>query len=983
MQPHVSYNKGDKLFNFIFHKVVKIEELQCVFYELEHIPTGAHIVHIANDDDENLFCLAFQTLPYSSNGISHILEHTVLCGSHKYPVKDPFFAMTRRSLNTFMNALTGADFTCYPAASQVKQDFYNLFEVYLDAVFHPILNKLSFLQEGCRLAFEVPHDPTSPLIYKGIVFNEMKGSMGSVDSRLWHTMCKHLMPDLPYAHNSGGDPHEIPDLTYEEFCKFHKDIYNPSRCLFYLYGNLPLENHLRFLEEKCLSHAKKLPALPRVPMQKRYKEPLHKIASYPTHEKDLSHKTIISFSWLTSPIKNQQDVLALSLLDSIFFDTDASPIKYALLQSKLCRQVDAFIDLEMSEIPLTITCKGCEEKNAEKLESILYDTLKELADKGIEQKLIDASLHQLEFSGMEITGDYYPFGLNLFFRSALAKLHGCTPEVSLLLYSQFETLHKLTQDPHYLPKLIRTYFLDNTHFVRLVMKPDPELEEEENRLEKEKLKKIQESLSKKEIDTILEETKKLEEFQAKSEHESVECLPKISIKDVPKKTKIFDLNKICEENTWVYHHETFTNHITYVNLVTSLPSLTEEELLYTKILTSLIGEVGVRDKDYTTYLEDMHAYTGGIGASLGIHAQCFEPGEIRPAIHLKGKALSRNIPHLFSLLKDTLLHSRLDEKARIKELILQMATEQQNRLNKQALSYAINLALCNNSNSTKLHHIFHGLKFYKFLQEIAKNIDSKLPELINHLKALQYKIFHNQNLDVVLTCNQSDYDWIAKEHHFGLTQLPKHPFTPWANRFKLPLITSQARKISMPVAFTAIGGKTIAAPDPFSPYLSVASTIMQNRVLHKKIREQGGAYGSGASYNIITGNFNMYSYRDPHLISTIDAFKEAIDTVGSGNFTEKELEEAKITIIQHIDTPVSPGARGSDAYSQLRDNLLPDFRQMFRGKILDASHKNIEDATKKHLSDFIEKSCLVTFCGEELFKKESPGLKTPLELLSI
>jgi Zn-dependent M16 (insulinase) family peptidase len=977
------FKKGDSLLNFTFKKVIKIEELQCVFYELEHNTSGAHVIHLANEDEENVFCLAFQTLPSDSTGVSHILEHTVLCGSKKYPVKDPFFGMTRRSLNTFMNALTGSDFTCYPAASQVEQDFYNLLDVYLDAVFHPLLNRYSFLQEGCRLEFETPDDPATPLVYKGIVFNEMKGSLSSGDSRLWHLIHRYLMPDLPYAHNSGGDPKEIPHLTYEDFCKFYETFYHPSRCLFYFYGNLPLEKHLNFIEDKILKKVKKPPSLPPIPHQKRFTSPVHKLSSYPTHEKDLSHKTFISFSWLTTEIRNQQDVLALTLLDSILMDTDASPLKLALLQSGLCRQVDALTDIEMSEVPMNIVCKGCNEHDAEKLQAILFKTLKDIADQGLEKKLIDSSLHQLEFSGMEITGDYYPFGLNLFFRSGLAKLHGCPPEQALLIHSQFEKLLNLTQDPAYLPRLIRKYFIDNPHFVRIILKPDPHLAEEETKQEKELLSRIKASLDQKAIDSIIQETHALEDFQEKIEQEELTCLPKISLHDVPKKVKLFKLDVHTHHHTKLYHHECFTNHITYVNFVTSLPSLNETQLLYTKLFILLFAEVGAKDRSYIQNLEMLHAYTGGLGCSLGIHTQCRDPDVIKPAIHLRGKALSRNIPHLFKLMKELLLDVRFDEKARIKELILQIFTDMQNRLSKNALSYAIDLALCNNSNATKLHHNWHGLKFYKFIQDLALHIDERLSTIMQELNALKHILFHHHETDLILSCNAHDKEWIEREGFFGLNAMQKGVYTPWSNHFNIEPTLSHARLTSTPVAFTCMATKTICAPDPLSPFLSLATTIMQNKVLHKKIREQGGAYGAGASYNVINGNFHMYSYRDPHIASTLEAFKEAILTLREGNFTDQDLEEAKFGVIQHMDSPVAPGSRGNDAYIQVRENLRPEFRQSFRDKILEAGADHIKKAVELHLNHFTQESRIVTFCGKDLLTKENALLENKLPILSI
>ncbi len=494
---------GERYGDFVVTKCHPIPELSCTLKELVHLPSGAQVMHIANDDPENLFCLSFQTLPSSSNGAAHILEHTVLCGSRRFPVKDPFFAMTRRSLNTFMNALTGSDFTCYPAASQNEKDFYNLMDVYIDAVFHPELKRMSFLQEGHRLEFSDPKNPKSPLEFKGIVFNEMKGSLSSADTRLWHALMEYLVPDLPYAHNSGGDPSVIPDLSYAELIAFHETFYHPSRCLFFFYGDLPLKKHLDFIAEKALKHVPKVDPVPPIPRQKRFTSPRHKELHYPVSEGDeLSERTMVAFGYLTAPLIDQEEVLALQLLDAVLMETDASLLKAALLDSKLCIHAEAYMDPEMSEIPYAIVCKGCDPENIDKLEKVLKKALVKICEEGIPDHMIDAALHQLEFSRLEITGDHAPFGLTLFMRSALAKQHGSDPENALMVYSLFEKLLAKVKDPAYLPGLIRKYLLDNPHCVRLVMHPDRNLSAQEIAQEKEKLKEIRTTLSDEAVFTI-------------------------------------------------------------------------------------------------------------------------------------------------------------------------------------------------------------------------------------------------------------------------------------------------------------------------------------------------------------------------------------------------------------------------------------------------------------------------------------------------
>ena len=616
IEPHFLKAVGEKYGDFVVTKFLQIAEINCILRELQHLPSGAHVMHLANDDPENLFCLSFKTYPSSSNGVAHILEHTVLCGSRKFPVKDPFFSMSRRSLNTFMNALTGSDFTCYPAASQNEEDFYNLMEVYIDAVFHPELKRMSFLQEGHRYEFTDPKDPATPLQIKGIVFNEMKGSLGAADTRLWHALMAELVPDLTYAYNSGGDPKSIPDLTYAELIGFHETYYHPSRCLFFFYGDLPLKKHLDFLAEHALKNV--LPFLPIAPIQKQklFSAPKHIEMSYPVSENDeLSDRTMVTFGYLTAPLLNQEEVLALSVLDCILMETDASLLKAALLKSKLCVHADAFMDAEMSEVPYAIVCKGCDSKNVDKIETALKKALSDIVAKGIPLSMIEAAIHQLEFSRLEIAGDHAPFGLTLFMRSALAKQHGCDPENSLMVHSLFEKLLAKVKDPDYLTGLIKKYFLDNPHCVRLVMHPDPALSSKETEEEKQTLKKIQASLTKDEVETILKDTEELAIYQKQTEQQSLDVLPKVNLDAVSPLIRDFSLKSSKHGNLDIFHHDCFTNHILYADLIFDLPHVSDEDLPYVHLLTSLLPEIGSASRTYEENLDYIQAHTGGIGAS--------------------------------------------------------------------------------------------------------------------------------------------------------------------------------------------------------------------------------------------------------------------------------------------------------------------------------------------------------------------------------
>lgn len=977
--------KGASYNGFTVTKIVDLPELKCTLRELIHEKSGAQVMHLGCDDSENLFCLSFKTLPSSSNGAAHILEHTVLCGSRKFPVKDPFFAMNRRSLNTFMNALTGSDFTCYPAATQVEKDFYNLLDVYLDAVFHPQLKEVSFLQEGHRLEFSEPNDPKTPLEYKGIVFNEMKGNLSSADTRLWHTMLAALFPHLPYGHNSGGEPRDIPKLTYPELIAFHETYYHPSRCLFFFYGNFPLQKHLDFIAERTLNAIPKSAPLASIPLQPRFKEPKRIESYFPINEgEELAQKTMIAFGWLTMPVLAQEEVLALSVLDSILMDTDGSLLKHELLQSKLCIHADAFMDIEMSEIPYLIVCKGSEKENADALQKQLFKSLEKIAREGIPSHLIDTAIHQLEFSRTEISGEGSPFGLTLFMRSALAKQHGCPPENALVIHSLFEKLIERTKDPTYLPSLIRKYLLDNPHMVRLIMLPDPTLASKEAREERERLDAIQKKLTPQETQMILQQTEKLAQYQKETEHQNLNVLPKVGLEDVPLLVQNLPLHQERLGNLELFHHACFTNQILYADLVFDLPQVMEEELPYLQLLTALIPEVGAGSRDYLSNLEYMQAHTGGIGAALALHVQSSSPSLVQPSLVLRGKALYRKVDKLFTLLKEIANSLRLDEPERIIELILQLDTSLQNRFNRNALRYALQTALSGFSIPLHLNNTLQGLPYFKAIQQIAKSAKKKKEAPLEKLLSLKERLFSSKMPHLVLSCDEKMFATLKKEQFFGLANLPLKGQTPWKNDFSLVPVASHATPISSPVAFTVEAFPSIHYLHPHAPALSCAMLLFENTILHRKIREEGGAYGTGASFNPTFGNFYFHSYRDPQIAQTLTTFQLAIEMLASGQFDERDLEEAKLGVIQGMDHPIPPGSRATAAYNLWRDGKTTELRQRYRDTLLSLTKKDLQRVIEKEILPKKGTGVIVSFGSRELLESENTILgKKALPIVSL
>ena len=946
--------------SFSITKYLPLEELQCSLVEAVHGPTGARIIHIANDDPENLFCLSFQTLPATSNGVAHVLEHTVLCGSKKFPIKDPFFSMTRRSLNTYMNALTGQDFTCYPASSQVEKDFYNLLEVYLDAVFHPELKQKSFLQEGHRLEFAEPKNPKSPLQFQGVVYNEMKGAMSSAETRLWEAVMKHLTPDLPYSHNSGGDPKEIPNLTYEELKEFHQTFYHPSRCLFFFYGNIPLSQHLDFILEKSLHGVEKNPLLPPLPLQRRFASPVEASDRYPIAESENPDKKAqIAFSWLTAQLVDQEEVLALCLLDSLLMDTDASILKKALLRSGLCAAADSSIDVEMSEVPFSIVAKGCDPKAAKALKNLILDTLKTCTFSHAE---IEASLHQLEFQRTEIGAEGIPFGLSLFFRAGIVKQHGSESERALLIHTQFKDLRARLANPDFLPHLISKHLINNPHFVQLILNPDPQLEKEERQEEEARLALIRPHLDEK---TVIAQSEELAAYQEAIENQSLDCLPQLTLRDVPPNARDFALIERDEKKFSVHHHSCFTNQILYADLVYDLPDVPVEDLWLLSLFTRFLTELGCGGRNYAANLDYQQAYTGGVGASLSLHVVESDPNVCRPSFTLRGKAMARNSSKLLNLFADFVLSADCRDLPRIQELLAQHVNSLQNQIVKNALNYAVQTSLSPFSSASFVYDQWNGFPYYQAVLKWTKDAAA----LSDNLVRMQEMILGRGKPHLVLTSDEAQFLHLQKQSFFGLgDKLPLRPLKPWTGNYPLPKIEPYFHFIASPVAFTALGLRTSSYRDPESPFILLATELLENCHLHKEIREKGGAYGSGASYSPSTGNFYLYSYRDPHLAKTVATFQKALEKIADTKFTERELEEAKFGVLQTIDAPVAPGNRAITAFSWKRAGRTYEDRQNFRKKILEAGRKEVADAVKQLILP--KQKLLVSFLGEELYKKE-------------
>jgi Zn-dependent M16 (insulinase) family peptidase len=700
-----------------------IESLNVTVEEYHHRNTGAVHYHMAADNDENVFLVALRTVPMDSTGVAHMLEHTALCGSERYPVRDPFFMMIRRSLNTFMNAFTSSDWTAYPFASQNRKDFNNLLDVYLDAVFFSRLDELDFCQEGHRIEFSESDNPDSDLVYKGVVFNEMKGAMSSVTSTLWQKLCHHLYPSTTYHFNSGGEPENIPDLSYQQLKDFYRSHYHPSNAIFMTYGDIPAEQHQSSFEQLALSRFEKLDINIQVPKEKRYLAPITAQESYAFNEEgSKDDKNHVVMGWLWGQSTNLQDMLQGQLLSSVLLDNSSSPLQRALETTNLANSPSPLCGLEDSMRELTFVCgvEGVKVEDVANIEKMILDTLQAVADNGVPQQQIESVLHQLELHQREVGGDGFPFGLQLIMTAMGSATHRGDPIGVLNLDPVLEQLHQDIKDPNFIKDLARKLLIDNPHRVTLTMTPDTELAERRDVAEADKLAAIKAGLSEQQKQNIINQTNALNKRQLQKDDESI--LPKVGLEDVPADIRVIEGISRQLGSMPSQSYAQGTNGLVYQEILIELPPLSAELLAILPYYSNSLTELGVGDKDYLQTQAWQAEVCGGISASVTMRAVIDDEQNIKSYLVISSKALVRNHQKQAELMQQTLQAVRFDELPRLHELLSQQRSSREQSVTDSGHILAMSAASSGMSPAAALSHKLGGLASIQSVKTLDKSL---------------------------------------------------------------------------------------------------------------------------------------------------------------------------------------------------------------------------------------------------------------------
>lgn len=925
-----------------------VEALDIQVSEYKHKVTGAVHYHLATNHDENVFLVAFRTQPMDSKGTAHILEHTALCGSEKFPVRDPFFLMIRRSLNTFMNAFTAADWTAYPFATQNKKDFQNLLSVYLDAAFAANLNPLDFAQEGIRIELE-----NDQAVYKGVVFNEMKGAMSSPTDQLYHQLAHHLFPETTYHYNSGGDPKDIPDLTYEQLVDFYKTHYHPSNAVFMTFGNQTAYDLQEQFEKLALNKFSQGTTLYSKP-EKRLLAPIEVTESYAVDSEDLKDKTYHVISWLLPETSDIKLRLGMRLVEGILLENSASPLRHYLETCGYAQSTGPLMGVDDSNFEMTFYCgvQGSNAEYAESFKSGVLNILQEVASKPVDTDLVDAILHQIELHQREINGDGTPYGLSLILNGLGSAIHHNDPIHVWDVDSAIEQVKEELKDPMWLSNLIQTHLLDNPHRVQMTLVPDATKSVKEQKAEQARLAEITANLTEDQKIEIQQKTEALKERQDTAD--DLELLPKVGLEDVPADLHIVQgqlREIICNGlDTPLNLYHAGTNGIYYQQVLIQIP----DEIVqspYFNLLSILMGEVGAGEHDYLEFQQIQTAVSGGLGMGASLRSKVDDKDRISAWLTLTTKSLTQKLDSI-QLLKLAFEQLRFDEKDRIIELLQQRKTRWQSRLSGSGHSYAMQIASRQMSALARRDYHNTGLGALNWLSDLVTKIDQDedaYHALIAELQAIHRKLLQAPK-QFLLVCEEHQSDRLVEEiqNVWDKLAVDKSPVSITEVEH-VNTENDEAWLIQTNVQFCCSAYQAVDVAHADAAPLMVLAAYLRNGFLHSAIREKGGAYGGGASYDGNACSFRFYSYRDPRLAETFNDFEASVQWLLNTEQQPYQLEEAILGLVASMDKPGSPAGEAITACYALLHARTPKFRKMLRERLLNVTLEDLNRVAKQYL----------------------------------
>ena len=944
-----------------------------------HEKTGARLFFLETEDDNKVFSISFRTPPVDDTGVAHIVEHSVLCGSRKYPLKEPFVELVKGSLNTFLNAMTFPDKTMYPVASRNDRDFQNLMDVYLDAVFYPAMreNPQILMQEGWHYEMD---DADAPLRYSGVVYNEMKGALSAPDDLLGSRIMAALYPDTTYGCESGGDPEAIPTLTQEMFLDFHAHYYHPSNSYIYLYGDMDIAEKLAYLDRAYLSHFERIPVPSRIDRQQVFAGQVVKEHFYPIGaDEPLEENAFLSLNWVIGDTTDRKRVMALQILDHALLRMQGAPLRQALIDAGLGRDVDSNYESDVLQPFFSIIVSKSEVARAEEFVRIVKETLTKLADGGLDHMLVKAALNTLEFRLRESDFGSSPKGLIYGIRMMKTWLYDGAP-ADYLRYEDVLAQLKEGLENGYFEQVIRESFLENPHEALVTLAPSRTLGQEREAVQEAILSEKKAAMSADEIAKVMDDCAALKAAQeAPDTEEALASIPILARSDIRKEAEHLPLEIRDCAGTRVLYSDIETNGIVYLNFYFPMAAVAQEDLQYAYLLAEMFGAVDTARHTYAELAMLRSLYTGGFGADIVAYTRAGEPDSLAPRFKLRAKVLRENLPRLFDLLAEIMTESDFTGAKRVRELIDEEKTGMELSL-QRAANQVVAARIAADLTPSGRYAEVGGLPFHDFLRAFKDNFEARHAEMQAAFRRILPQIFNQNDLMVSVTAAAKDYDGIAAglaafQQKLSSVSFPAAPYT-WEIAPKNEGLMTQSR-----VQYVAKGANFIKLGYEYTGVLRVLETLLRYDYFWTRIRVQGGAYGAMTQFNR-NGFMIFSSYRDPNLAETFTVLDETADYVRAFDVSDREMDKFIIGTMSSVDTPLTPQMKGDIAATFHLRNITWEDRQRAREEILTAQQEDV-----RALAPMIEAAMRENVCcvlgGEEkiranaaLFDEIRPALRT-------
>lgn len=955
-----------------------VADIHSTAYLFKHVKSGARLLYLQNDDDNKVFSISFRTPPTDNTGVFHILEHSVLCGSDKYPVKEPFVEMLKGSLSTFLNAFTFSDKTMYPVASRNDKDFQNLIDVYLDAVFHPNIYKYKEILEQEGWHYEL-NDPNEPITYKGVVYNEMKGVFSSPEGLLVRSNQNSLFPDTAYRFESGGDPLEIPELTYEQFIKTHKAYYSPANSYIYLYGDLDIEQKLAYLDQNYLRADQTIDVDSAIAVQKPIGSQNEYVREYPVlPNSDLKNKTYLSLNFAVGSAADAETYIAFDILNDVLLDSPAAPLKHAILDAGIGQDVFGMYDNSIRQPFFSVNVKNADVDQKDAFKKVVFETLGRLAKEGIDQKLIEAAVNIKEFQLREADYGQMPKGLVYSIMAMDSWLYDEDP----LIHLRFEhTLAKIRQSMHngYFEDLVKKYLIASRHQSLVVVKPSTRLAENESKKIAERLAEFKQNLKPEALDALVESTKKLKTRQTNPDRpEDLDKLPVLSLRDIDRKAEELPVRRTSFGGTDTLIHEIETSKIAYINLYFDTMDVPEDEIVYLGLLETMLGRINTDRFPYKELVNEINIRTGGIDFTNQVFAGKNNDMPLKTAFTLKAKILADKLPEAFELIQEIVLDSRFDDQSRLREIIREVKSRLEMSFNQNGQSVAMKRLASYMSVSGRRNEQLSGLSFYQFVCELEAQFESRIGAVQKKLAALAQRLFTTGHLIASVTGDKTLARAVGEQIERLAIPESSSSHQTAADRKRTPDPLNEGLMTSSKVQFVVKGANFRTLGYSFSGKMLVLKQILTLNYLWNRVRVQGGAYGCGVSLDR-SGSFIYWSYRDPNLGETLNVYDEAGQFARQFDPDDREMAKYIVGTMARVDAPLTPRSIGERADARyFRQLTLSDIQKM-RDEIL-ATHKADIHAFADLLDKVAGENFICVFGNEEKIQADRKLFKRCLHV---